>query len=57
MKGGQLNEFLMRRHHEKFPELEEYFSIVFDFEKLGDALESDISSGAAISFSTLSARM
>ena len=47
----------MRCRHEKFPELEEYFPIVFDFEKLDDALESDISSGAATSFSTLSMRM
>ena len=41
----------------KFPELEEYFPIIFDFEKLEDDLESNISSGAATSFSTFSSRM
>ena len=38
LKGGQLSVFLM-----VYPsELEKYFPIVFDFEKLEDTLESDI---------------
>ena len=58
LKGGQMKELfwcdvIMR----SFQNWKNIFLIVFDFEKLGDALESDISSGAAISFSTLSARM
>ena len=58
LKGGQLNEFLMRRHREKFPELEEYF---FDYLWPWEAGRCSgiryISSGAATSFSTLSLRM
>ena len=49
-RGTTERVLVMRHHREKFPELEEYFPFVFDFEKLGDTLESDISSGAATSF-------